>query len=637
MSTTIAVPGPAQDASAGAPALRFATELTRAVLGARDVDALLRVVVRGGCDALGIRRCGAYLRDPAGGGYTGRAGHPTDEIDAAVRGLRLGGGGDELTRRIVAHDGPLVVRDLQRLGLGALRTWDVTAMLAVPLVHGGETLGLLAFDHAGRPHPFGPEHVRLAGAIGEVTATALARLDEEERLAARVGALGRRARVLAHTAAVDERLTRVLAEDGGVDGLLAAVVELSGRSVVVHDADGHRVAGAGPGADAIRLLQTAGDHPDLRALLADAPAGGCVQVPAMLPQGLSHRHLAAPIDLAGRRWGWVVTAERPTRLSVLDDRTLRRAAAHLALELTVQRRTAVASLDARSTLARLLIRGTHDRAEVARCAAFLGISLTAPRVVAYVTDAAGDGGTVDAETLVAGLRDEDVLVTKGPEGVALMIEVPADAPARQAVARVKVRLGAACAGLGSGGVRVGLSTVCRDPHAMPRAYREARETARCMAQVADPERAPGRHRILAADDLGPARLFVAGGDTAALSRFVDDVLGPLLDGDETVADLLRTLGTFFDHDRNVRGSAAALGIHENTVRYRLARVLQLTGHDVAADAHDQLSVQTALLVLRLQDHPALSPFGTADRPAEPPRPAAPVAAVEAQAEAPDER
>jgi hypothetical protein len=335
MSTTIEVPTPVGEALPGAPAPRFAAELTRAVLGARDVDALLRVVVRGGSEALGIRRCGAYLRDAAGGGYSGRAGHPAEQIDAAVRGLRLGGGADD-ERAVVGHDAAgQLVRDLQRLGLGALRAWDVTAMLAVPLVHEGETLGLLAFDHAGRPHPFGPEHVRLAGAIGEVTSTALARLLEEERLTARVAALGRQTRVLAHTAAVDERLTRVLAEDGGVDGLLAAVVGLSGRSVVVHDADGHRVAGSGPDADGIRLLETAGEHPDLRALLAGAPAGGCVQVPAMLPQGLSHRHLAAPIDVAGRRWGWLVTAERPTRLSVLDDRTLRRAAAHLALELTV--------------------------------------------------------------------------------------------------------------------------------------------------------------------------------------------------------------------------------------------------------------------------------------------------------------
>jgi DNA-binding PucR family transcriptional regulator len=58
-----------------------------------------------------------------------------------------------------------------------------------------------------------------------------------------------------------------------------------------------------------------------------------------------------------------------------------------------------------------------------------------------------------------------------------------------------------------------------------------------------------------------------------------------------------------------------LGVHENTVRYRLARVHALTGLDVAGDASDQLSVQMALLVLRLQGHPDLPPFDAEVEPA----------------------
>ncbi|WP_083541857.1 helix-turn-helix domain-containing protein [Kribbia dieselivorans] len=46
------------------------------------------------------------------------------------------------------------------------------------------------------------------------------------------------------------------------------------------------------------------------------------------------------------------------------------------------------------------------------------------------------------------------------------------------------------------------------------------------------------------------------------------------------------------------------GVHENTVRLRLNKVQTLTGLDMT-NANDQLSVQTALLVLRLQGHPAV--------------------------------
>ena len=118
----------------------------------------------------------------------------------------------------------------------------------------------------------------------------------------------------------------------------------------------------------------------------------------------------------------------------------------------------------------------------------------------------------------------------------------------------------------------------------------------------------GFAKTLAADDLGPGRLFVANGAADGIDRFVDDVIGPLLTGEDGTADLLRTLHVFYDTGRSVRLSAARLGIHENTVRYRLARVHSLTGLDVAADAGDQLTVQMSLLVLRLQGHAALPSF-----------------------------
>jgi hypothetical protein len=70
------------------------------------------------------------------------------------------------------------------------------------------------------------------------------------------------------------------------------------------------------------------------------------------------------------------------------------------------------------------------------------------------------------------------------------------------------------------------------------------------------------------------------------------------------------LQCYFDASRSVRASAAQLGVHENTIRLRLARVTTATGLDVAGDANDQLSVQTALLVLRLQGHPTLPWFGS---------------------------
>ncbi len=50
---------------------------------------------------------------------------------------------------------------------------------------------------------------------------------------------------------------------------------------------------------------------------------------------------------------------------------------------------------------------------------------------------------------------------------------------------------------------------------------------------------------------------------------------------EALADpqLRQTLQAWIDHDLNVAATARALCLHPNSVRYRLRRIAQLTGHD----------------------------------------------------------
>jgi sugar diacid utilization regulator len=322
----------------------------------------------------------------------------------------------------------------------------------------------------------------------------------------------------------------------------------------------------------------------------------------MLSTGVRHRHLVAPVDIAEDRWGWLVVMEHPRPLGAFDELVARRAARHVALELTAQARAASTAWDARSLLARQLIRGTQDE-DVRRGADHLGVDLATPRVVGLVTLPAHRGGGIDAARLVEALSARvggEVLATKGPQGVALLVDVDGDLAPIVAVRAVKHSVAEACGVAGLGDAIVGLSTVCREPRAVPRAYREACEVARCIDGLDAPQ------RIMAADDLGPGRLFVAHGDAAALGQFVDDVLGPLLTGQDGAGDLLGTLDVFYAAGRSVRASAQRLDVHENTVRYRLARVRDITGLDVAADADDQLSVQMALLVLRLRGHEGLS-------------------------------
>ena len=66
-----------------------------------------------------------------------------------------------------------------------------------------------------------------------------------------------------------------------------------------------------------------------------------------------------------------------------------------------------------------------------------------------------------------------------------------------------------------------------------------------------------------------------------VESFVREWLGTLLDYDESKnSELVMTLSDYLECGGNYDESAAALHIHRSTLRYRLARIAQLTGHDL---------------------------------------------------------
>lgn len=420
--------------------------------------------------------------------------------------------------------------------------------------------------------------------------------DAVEELQLRHQALLRRHRAELHLAAV-------AADGGGLSGLVQAAAELTANPIWLLGTD-HRVVARSRGS-----LGSEFRTPDLDLLLethrpVDESSGAPLLVPARPVRGVARRHLVVPVTRGGCLFAWLVVAEVSARITCDESALAERVAFHLATEYVAQRRVARMSWNARSSLARQLVRGSGRSDDLAAAADYLGVRAEADRVLVYVADPTG-GGSLDEELVSCRLAPElgvEVLGTRGREGTILLVEAPGDVPCVAFVQRVKQAVKAVLAQLGEPDAVVGVSSVSR-PSALQRSYRETREVVLCVDRFA-----PSGERVIAVDDLGPARLFVANSDVGSVRRYVRDVLGPLLADGVGHADLLRTLQCFFDTGRSVRESSTRLGIHENTVRLRLAKVQDLTGLEVAADANDQLSVQTALLVLRLEGHPAIPPF-----------------------------
>ncbi|WP_218670847.1 CdaR family transcriptional regulator [Microbispora sp. GKU 823] len=82
-------------------------------------------------------------------------------------------------------------------------------------------------------------------------------------------------------------------------------------------------------------------------------------------------------------------------------------------------------------------------------------------------------------------------------------------------------------------------------------------------------------------ELGTHRLLLGLVDSETLRGFSRGLLGPLREHDDRRgSDLEATLRTFLDHDGQWAATAAALHIHVNTLRNRLAKIAELTGRDV---------------------------------------------------------
>ncbi|WP_064444794.1 CdaR family transcriptional regulator [Rhodococcus sp. YH3-3] len=394
---------------------------------------------------------------------------------------------------------------------------------------------------------------------------------------------------------IDQRLTECARAGGGLAALVHTCAQLTGKSVTLFDDHGRIITFSHAGRTSVK----AAPLNDILCACHDiSPDDDNVHIAvADRITGLSRRKMVVAVSAAGERFGFLVVDEHPSAFTVLDEHTAARAARLLGYEYSVQKRVARVAWNARSSLTRQLVRGTVESADLAASGEYLGVDICARRVVVYVLDrriTSADGADEHLATRVERQLDVEVLATRGAEGVMLLVEAPEHAGTLTMIARVKAAM-IAVTDTSAESAIVGISSVCTAA-TLARGYREAREVVLCIDRFAQLP----NHRVLAVDDLGPARLFLANSDVAAVRSYVDDVLGPLLAGTTGTADLLLTLQHYFDQGRSVRATAALLNLHENTIRLRLGRVHTITGLDVAADANDQLSVQTALLLLRLR-------------------------------------
>ncbi|MGD9525176.1 MAG: GAF domain-containing protein [Pseudonocardia sp.] len=559
----------------------------------------------------GATRCSLHLLDRETGLLHGQAAHAASDIDALVKKLVSGFPGDEFTREILETHRPVLLADTTadpRPVRSAMRRWRTRALLGVPMVLRGEVIGIVCLDSEDAVLNVSEFDQELAISFAELAATAINQAQLTTQLRRSLQTQGRQLDLLQRAHRMEGRLTDALLRGRGVAEAAEVVSELLGKPCAVYDSALRRLT-RGSGSEALPRSLEELQQPVDDDVFVSLERGSTGRVDASGGRSF----LVAPIDLEAGRHGYVVVAGRVgARFSPLDEVIIRRAAHSIALERSRQGFDDELAWHATEAFTGSLIRGEHvDLAERARS---LGVRLDVPRVVCLLgaRQASDSLDRLIPQTVARLMTDREspsaVLGTWSGADIALVVEVPAALDARQAVAWVRKRLVEAIDRLGPAEFYGAVSGVVHEPTHDVKAHREASQVLRCMREhLSDPAEV-----VMSAGELGVARLLLATAGRAEAQRISHDALGALLDDSAKSAELLVTLEAFVRNGRGVRTCAETLGVHPNTVRYRLTNIEKKTGLSVTTDEDDYLTAQLAVHVLRLH---GLMPAAVSESPA----------------------
>jgi DNA-binding PucR family transcriptional regulator len=374
--------------------------------------------------------------------------------------------------------------------------------------------------------------------------------------------------------AVHEALAEVASSGGGEEAITSALHELTGFPVLVEDRFGRLRSWTGPGRPDPYPNPDPARHEEM--LQTVARRGGPVRMKGRLscvirPRGevLGVLALVDPRDEA-------------------DDHTvfaLEHAATSLALEMSHLRHLAEVELRLHRELVDDLLAGTDEASAYARSEAF-GHDLHRIQYVVVVQwrrQVSDDAfaRTVSRAASAVGMRS---MVTRRSDHVVLVAEGRPNAHALyEALARET----------GTPDGTIGVSARCDTPGGLPGRYQEA------VRALEVRRRSRSRYGTTFFDDLGLYRILGPGNDYQELEGFVREWLGQLVDYDSRHrAALVETLSRYFDCGGNYAETAESLTIHRSTLRYRLQRIREISGHDLT-NVEDRLNLQVATRVWKI--------------------------------------
>lgn len=559
------------DTSLAARELGFLVRLAQAAASTQKPDELLALIIREATSAMGTDVCSLYLLQPSGKELLLTATNGLNENMVRKVRMRVGEG---ITGWVAETRQPVVAADVSRdphwKWVPGLDEDRFHSMLSVPIESGPRLVGVLNAQAAER-RDFNAADIDFLRAIAGQVAGILERSELQRRLEAQLAEIQ-----LSHD--IHERFTRLSLEGAGIASILDAVGALAGGPAALYSADGYRVRGLGGSGDHMPARLSTRGKPVRDLDVVPVRAGS--DVLGLLAVGV-HGDAVAP----------------PGRV-----RALEHGSTVLAVELSKERAAAEVERRLRGDLVEEVLAGglEPDEAErIARQAERLGHRLPHH---AWVLVLEPDDDASEAALAVPGRQDSldaalSGLIRSRMPGALTLVRaasavflIPDDvavdlAAAEKLAAQI---LAAAAPVMKPGSASVGVGNLATSVAELARSHVEARQALRLT------RRAGGRSRVSSYRSLGAFRLLLEVQSPDALRRFVQELLGPLLEyAQSRDTPLLETLEALSAARWVRRAAARQLGIHINSMSYRVERIQELTGLSLD-DPETRVAISIAL-------------------------------------------
>ncbi len=577
------------DSSLAARELGFLVRLAQAAASTQKPDELLALIIREATSAMGTDVCSLYLVVPPGREMLLTATNGLNENMVGKVRMRVGEG---ITGWVAETRQPAVAADVGRdphwKWVPGLDEDRFHSMLSVPIESGPRLVGVLNAQAAER-REFNAGDIDFLRAIAGQVAGILERSELQRRLEAQLAEIQ-----LSHD--IHERFTKLSLDGAGTRSILEAVGALAGGPAALYSVDGYRVRGMGESAEGLPArihVPTPAVHGRAREvrITAGRPARPIDVVPVRAGADLLG---LLGVGIAG---GADQPADAQGRL-----RALEHGSTVLALELSKERATAEVERRLRGDLVEEVLAGglESDEAErIARQAERLGHRLPGR---AWVVVLEPDDDDTEASLAAPGRQDRldaalsGLIRSRMPGALTLVRSasavflIPDDVAPDLATAEklaTSILAGAAPV-MKPGTASVGVGNLANSVAELARSHVEARQALRLT------RRAGGRGRVASYRSLGAFRLLLEVQSPDALRRFVEELLGPLLQyAQSRDTPLLETLEALSGARWVRRAAARQLGIHINSMSYRVERIQSLTGVSLD-DPETRVAISIAL-------------------------------------------